>query len=150
MGPASSDTSLMPVRGPLRSYKTQRRWMPKLGRLMAPASVLILTGAAIGLAVLLAFKVPGWFSALASIQDVKDRLTLENEILKNLMQVVGGAFLVVGVYFTWRNTYLAKEGQLTDRFNKAIDHLGDEKVEIRLGGIYALARIANDSPKDHW
>jgi uncharacterized protein YjbI with pentapeptide repeats len=37
---------------------------------------------------------------------------------------------------------------VTDRFNKAVDHLGNEKMEIRLGGIFALARIAKDSPSD--
>ena len=33
---------------------------------------------------------------------------------------------------------------------QAIEHLGSDKIEIRLGGIYALARIAQDSPRDHW
>jgi Pentapeptide repeats (8 copies) len=35
--------------------------------------------------------------------------------------------------------------------NKAIDHLGepgDDKVDVRLGGIYALERIANNSKDD--
>jgi hypothetical protein len=53
------------------------------------------------------------------------------------------------VYFTWRNLRVAQEGQITQRFNDAIEHLGNEKGEIKLGGIYALARIARDSPKDH-
>ncbi|HEY0047877.1 MAG TPA: pentapeptide repeat-containing protein, partial [Pyrinomonadaceae bacterium] len=38
----------------------------------------------------------------------------------------------------------------TDRFTKAVAQLGDDKLEIRLGGMYALERIAKDSPKDHW
>jgi len=28
----------------------------------------------------------------------------------------GGAFLLLGVYFTWRNLRLAQEGQITQRF----------------------------------
>jgi hypothetical protein len=85
-----------------------------------------------------------------SIPELKDRLGVENEILKNLVQAFAGALLLAGLYFTWKNFYLAKEGLVTDRFNKAIDHLGDERMEVRLGGIYALARIARDSPRDHW
>src|SRR5258708_4066264 len=150
MEPPDHDTSLMLVRGPLKSAMTQRRRMRTLGMFATPAFAMLLVVSSLALAVLVVWKVPHWFAAVGSIADVKERLTLENEILKNLVQIVGGAFLVFGVYFTWRNAYLVKEGQITERFNKAIDHLGDEKLEIRLGGIYALARIAKDSSKDHW
>lgn len=46
---------------------------------------------------------------------------------------------------------LTAQGQITDRFSKAIDQLGQEggdKVDIRLGGVYALARIMKDSRDD--
>lgn len=39
---------------------------------------------------------------------------------------------------------------LTERFTRAIELLGSEKLQIRLGGIYALERIAQDSLRDHW
>ena len=45
---------------------------------------------------------------------------------------------------------LAEQGKITDRFSKAIELLGNEKLEVRLGAIYALERISNDSQKDHW
>src|SRR5215217_223798 len=41
----------------------------------------------------------------------------------------------------------AEQGQITERFTRAIDQLGSEKLQIRLGGIYALERIAWDSPE---
>jgi hypothetical protein len=47
---------------------------------------------------------------------------------------------------TEENLRLTREGQITERFTRAIDQLGSEKLEIRLGGIYALERIAKDSP----
>jgi hypothetical protein len=37
----------------------------------------------------------------------------------------------------------------TDRYTKAIGQLGDEKLDVRLGGIYALERLAFDSKRDH-
>ncbi|MFB2877236.1 pentapeptide repeat-containing protein [Floridanema aerugineum] len=35
-------------------------------------------------------------------------------------------------------------------FSKAIDHLGSEKLHVRIGAIYSLERIANDSSADYW
>jgi Pentapeptide repeats (8 copies) len=35
-----------------------------------------------------------------------------------------------------------------ERYSKAIDQLGDNKFSVRLGGIYALQRIAEDSDRD--
>jgi len=43
---------------------------------------------------------------------------------------------------------LTEQGQITDRFSKAIDQLGQEennKLAVRLGGIYALEQIMLDS-----
>src|SRR5450755_2061781 len=38
---------------------------------------------------------------------------------------------------------------LTDRYSKAIDQLGSDKLDVRIGGIYALERVARDSATDH-
>ena len=49
------------------------------------------------------------------------------------------------------NLRIAQDTQITERFTRAIDQLGDkERIEVRLGGIYALERIARDSERDHW
>jgi hypothetical protein len=37
---------------------------------------------------------------------------------------------------------------MTERFIKAIEHLGSDKLDIRLGSIYALERLALNSPTD--
>jgi hypothetical protein len=55
----------------------------------------------------------------------------------------------------WGTTLIevGREGQITDRFTKAIAQLGEQgkdKRTVRLGGIYALERIARDSERDHW
>jgi hypothetical protein len=42
-----------------------------------------------------------------------------------------------------------REAQLTERYTRAVDQLGSDTVDIRLGGIYALERIAKDSPDGH-
>jgi hypothetical protein len=48
-----------------------------------------------------------------------------------------------------RTHELTEEGQVTDRYTKAIEQLGSDKLDVRIGGIYALERIAYDSARDH-
>jgi len=72
------------------------------------------------------------------------------EFIQLLAQILGGALLLIGLYLTWRRVEVAHEGQITERFTRAINQLGSNKIEIRLGGIYALERIARDSKRDHW
>jgi hypothetical protein len=73
-------------------------------------------------------------------------------LVVTLAQILGGAALLSGLYFTWRTLQVNREGQITERFTRAIDQLGatdddgNPRLEIRLGGIYALERIARDSP----
>ena len=73
-----------------------------------------------------------------------------------LVQILTGLLVLAGLYWTSRrvlaaedNVRVAEEGHITDRFTKAIAQLGDKEMAIRLGGIYALERIAKDSEKDH-
>lgn len=44
---------------------------------------------------------------------------------------------------------LSEQGQVTDRYTKAITQLSSDKESERIGGIYALERIMSDSPRDH-
>ena len=48
-----------------------------------------------------------------------------------------------------RTLELTEQGQVTDRYTRAIEQLGSEKLDVRIGGIYALERVARDSAKDH-
>jgi hypothetical protein len=80
--------------------------------------------------------------------DAAKRLELQNDVRTTLLQGLGGLAVLVGAFFTYRQLHTAREGQVTERFTRAIDQLGHEKQDIRLGGIYALERIANDSTQD--
>ncbi len=80
----------------------------------------------------------------------KGLLEAKNELRKTLIQIIGGIIILYGLYLTYRRTKILEEGHITERFTKAVEQLGSEKLEIRLGGIYALERIAKDSEKDHW
>jgi hypothetical protein len=86
----------------------------------------------------------------------------KTDLIQTLGTIVGGSALLFGLYFTartlqvnQRTLQVSQEGQITERFTRAIDQLGatDDKgnprVEVRVGGIYALERIARDSHKDY-
>ncbi|MFQ5816055.1 MAG: pentapeptide repeat-containing protein, partial [Candidatus Hydrothermarchaeaceae archaeon] len=91
-------------------------------------------------------------------------IILEDKVRGTLAQIFGGLFILVGLYLTYRriaaterNVEIAQrtleasqEGQITERFTRAINQLGNDMLQIRLGGIYALERIAIDSERDHW
>ena len=91
-----------------------------------------------------------------------------------LLTLGAGVFAVGALWFTARNFTLARrqvdlarqamevtergqqralelteQGQVTDRYTKAIEQLGSDKLDVRIGGIYALERVARDSPRDH-
>jgi hypothetical protein len=88
--------------------------------------------------------------------------------------ITAGVAGAIGIYISWRGQSQAREaqdenqrttqaqlenaqeelritqqGQITERFTRSIDQLGNKNLEIRLGGIYALQRIANESEDDY-
>ncbi len=66
-----------------------------------------------------------------------------------LLTLAAGLVATTALWFTARNFILSREGQVTDRYTKAIEQLGSDKIDVRIGGIYALERIARDSARDH-
>ena len=73
-----------------------------------------------------------------------------------LLTLGAAVFAAGALVFTARNFTLSRrtldvteQGQVTDRYTKAIEQLGSDKLDVRIGGIYALERIARDSPRDH-
>jgi uncharacterized protein YjbI with pentapeptide repeats len=122
------------------------------------------------LALLAIWKVPQWQVAKWAAKGVsspKELAELEDKFRGTLAQILGGAGLIIGLFFTWKNLVVtqetaannmrvayetlktSQEQQITERFTRAVDQLGNEKIEVRLGGIFALERIARDSDKDY-
>lgn len=80
----------------------------------------------------------------------QDQLTLQNAVYSSLLQALGGLFFLMAALFAWRYVRSSDEKQIIERFSKAVEQLGNDKQEVRLGGIYALERISKDSEKDYW
>jgi len=85
---------------------------------------------------------------VGSIKGPLHETALDNA--RGRLLTLGAGLLAAGALaYTARNYRLTREGQVTDRYTKAIEQLGSDKLDVRIGGIYALERIARDSARDH-
>ncbi|SDH67433.1 Pentapeptide repeat-containing protein [Actinokineospora alba] len=72
--------------------------------------------------------------------------TFEWTTLASLLTAIAA---IAALYFTNQSLQASGTQQVTDRFGKAVEQLASEKLTVRHGGIYALERLAQDSPRDH-
>jgi hypothetical protein len=104
----------------------------------------------------------------ARLDAINDRFKLQNDARTALLQGAAGLAVFVGAYVTWRQLdhnrqtawaqqqatekqlLLSRQGQITERFTRAVDQLGNNegRADVIIGGIYGLERIAHDSPDD--
>ena len=103
--------------------------------------------------------------------ETEQRLNYGIKALTTLGTIFGGFAVLINAYYAakrWEamdksaeaanksaeaaliNAEAAQDKQITERFAKAIEQLGNEKIETRLGAIYTLERIAKDSKNYHW
>jgi uncharacterized protein YjbI with pentapeptide repeats len=135
-----------PIFGRWVSISIPRAW--RSSRWPAAAAV------SLGLAwfVLIAYLVlklaPDWFAETEGLNPTA-RADARQGVRTASLALLAGAIAVVGAVYTARTFALNRAGQLTDRFTKAIEQLGHTELDVRLGGIYALERIARDSREDH-
>ena len=68
----------------------------------------------------------------------KGRASVEATTRTGLIAGLAGLAVLGSLALTTRTYRLTEQRQLTGRYTKAIAQLGDDKLDIRLGGIYAL------------
>jgi uncharacterized protein YjbI with pentapeptide repeats len=94
----------------------------------------------------------------------EQRANAVNSARSSLLQGMVGLAALAGILVAWQQLQadreqsrtdrhqlteqltLTRQGQMAERFTRAIDQLGSTKVEQRLGGIYGLEQIARESP----
>jgi hypothetical protein len=97
-----------------RWWHIGRRWVAaRLGR---PATILL---------ILAAVAVVGWVG-WQWLVDYIDPATPEErtDLLGKAAQIAGGCILLFGAYWTAQNVRINREGQITERYTRAIDQLG--------------------------
>ncbi|MFJ2752809.1 pentapeptide repeat-containing protein [Streptomyces sp. NPDC087297] len=95
------------------------------------------------------WQVPWWMDA-DHLDDIEPaQATAITGVRTALLALGAGGLAAVGVIYTHRTLHQNREGQVTDRYTKAISQIASDKPVEQLGGIYALERIMRDSVKDH-
>jgi pentapeptide repeat protein len=95
-----------------------------------------------------ALDLRGVLSAQSRIQLQQAQSQLANNARSTVFQGLAGLLVVAGAVATWRQAHISREGQITERFTRAVDQLGSDNVDVCIGGLYALERIAKNSPAD--
>ncbi|MBG6064985.1 pentapeptide repeat-containing protein [Micromonospora ureilytica] len=132
---------------------------------MAPRwRVAVLGLAALGtVAVVTVF--PAWLltvdvgAARVDVMSPVDRASSVNAIRGQILQALGAVAVLSGAVLAWRQLQhsaaatreqltVQREGQLTDRYTRAVEQLANVDTTVRIGGIYALDRIARESIDD--
>jgi hypothetical protein len=110
--------------------------------------VTLVTAAVIALAAIV------WLLPLALTAGHSGRLSAaemlkaRNDVRTVLVTLVAAIAAAVGLTFTARTYLLNVSGQVTDRYSKAVGQLGEPEIAVRVGAVYALERVARDSPRD--
>ena len=116
--------------------------------------------AAVALLALAIVVVPTWlayfaFSGAPGSPTQEEWAVRVSDERRSVLWIVGGVLAMIGLVYTAlrhrlsQSAYeLDRDANRTGRYASAIDQLGSDKLDIRLGGIYALERIALDSERD--
>jgi Pentapeptide repeats (8 copies) len=90
----------------------------------------------------------------------EQRASAVNSARTTLVQGMVGLAALAGIFVAWQQLQtdraqqqreqliLTRQGQVADRFIRAVDQLASSKLDQRLGGIYVLERIAKESAND--
>jgi hypothetical protein len=104
-----------------------------------PRTALWITGTAIAVA-LVALLIADWKPYSKHYQAFAPLFAL----------VAGLAIAGVTLMRHFAQTEADRQRRITESFSKAIEQLGSKQLEVRLGGIYALERISQESSQDYW
>ena len=130
--------------------KRSSRWRRRLGEFSLAILALVAVAGASALIVRFA---PPWLVSTKGLTGAA-RLDELNRVRIALVLIVLGALgaavvLLIARRFSRDRRELQHEHHLTQRFARAVDQLGHPALDVRLGGLYSLERLAQESPEDH-
>lgn len=83
------------------------------------------------------------------LEDKKERADAINDVRERIL-TTGLALGAVAAGLWGGLTYrLSRREQVTDRFARAVSQLASDKIDERIGGIYALEHVMSESAQDH-
>jgi len=124
-----------------------------------PISFWPWTLAAAAAVVIAAFVVTTWLLTIAShAKSGTDQANSRLDAVRTGLAAGAGAGAAVGLMLAFRRQHHqeiatdltdrdATERRITELYTRAVEQLGNEKAPVRLGGLYALERLAQDNPE---
>jgi uncharacterized protein YjbI with pentapeptide repeats len=109
----------------------------------------LLLVASVGLILLVVVRGLRWAEMVHGVSDVQHRIDAENEIFRTLSQIFGGSFVLAGLYFSARTLLVSRRAESSTRFSSALESIGTERVEQRIGAINTLGATLRDSSPDY-
>lgn len=88
-------------------------------------------------------------SAITGVTRAEQLQTAREAVRTQLLTLGAGIFAAGALAFTARSFTLTRQGQVSDRYSRAVDQLGSDKIDVRIGGIYSLESVVRDSPENH-
>ena len=98
----------------------------------------------------LALPVGGWLAHHDVGPAWQPRPLAGRDVARGRLLALGAGLLAMGaLVVTARSRARSRAGQLAGRYARALGQLGCEELDVRIGGIRALERVARDSPGHH-
>lgn len=101
--------------------------------------VLLSATVALAVAIVLLNVVPPWVASTKGLTGT-DRAEEIGRARTAFLAILAGVVAIIGAVFTGLSYRLNRAGQITERFTRAIDQLGNAELDVRLGGS-APARV---------
>jgi uncharacterized protein YjbI with pentapeptide repeats len=97
---------------------------------------------------------PKRVAARLALDDPKARADVEDNFRKTVGQVLGGAVVLLGAGLAYlqfsQQQRAAHDLLISNQVSKGFEQMGSEKVVVRLGGIYALEGVMNNSDQYYY
>jgi uncharacterized protein YjbI with pentapeptide repeats len=136
----------------------RRRTQESPGLAWRPMSAWSWTLSAAAAVVIVALVVTVWLLAIAGhAKPGTDQANAKLDAVRTGLAAGAGAGAAVGLMLAFRRQHHqeiattltdrdATERRITELYTKAVEQLGSDKAPVRLGGLYALERVAQDNP----
>ena len=154
----AQSATLREMMSPMKLLPCRRRPQEGAGLTWRPIPAWWWMLAAAGAVVIVALVVTWLLLAIASgAKAGTDRANSRLDAVRTGLAAGAGAGAAVGLMLAFRRHYHqevatdltnrdATERRITELYTKAVEQLGNEKAPVRLGGLYALERLAQDNP----
>ena len=125
----------------------ERWWFRRLNRRQQRLALFFAWLIAIaGFLVLFLWAVPAWVTMRPSLTGAARQKAVSDARL-GIASILAVLATAGGFAYTIRTYRLSRQGQISDRYIKAIEQLSNENPDIRIGGIYALYQTTTDAPE---